>query len=189
MNDFSRRTLVKGAGMVGLAASGGLLDFATAFAQQSQWKPEPGATLNVLRWKRFVQAEDDAFMKMVDAFSKAMNVKVNVSERILRRHPAQGFGRRKYRTRSRHRVGIVLAAAAVSREVHQGGRRCRLSRQEIRRLAALACGIRQVQGPVDRHSRRGERRSAELPYLGDGEGGIQNLPDRLPVAFSNCARG
>ena len=52
---------------------------ARAFAQESPWKVEPGATLNVLRWKRFVQAEDDAFMKMVDAFSKAMNVKVNIS--------------------------------------------------------------------------------------------------------------
>jgi multiple sugar transport system substrate-binding protein len=79
MNDFSRRTLVKGAGALGLAAGGGLLEFAQSFAQTTQWKPEAGATLNVLRWKRFVQAEDDAFMKMVDAFSKAMNVKVNVS--------------------------------------------------------------------------------------------------------------
>src|SRR5947209_2692399 len=79
MNDFSRRTLVKGAGALGLAAGGGLLEFAEAFAQTTQWKPEPGASLNVLRWKRFVQSEDDSFMKMVDAFSKATNVKVNVS--------------------------------------------------------------------------------------------------------------
>ncbi|MEA2838716.1 MAG: multiple sugar transport system substrate-binding protein [Methylobacteriaceae bacterium] len=79
MNDFSRRTLVKGAGVLGLAAGGGLLEFAKAFAQTTQWKPEPGASLNLLRWKRFVQSEDDSFMKMVDAFSKAMNVKVNVS--------------------------------------------------------------------------------------------------------------
>ncbi|GAC1331469.1 MAG: ABC transporter substrate-binding protein [Beijerinckiaceae bacterium] len=79
MTDFSRRTLVKGASTLGLAAGGGLLEFAKAFAQSTQWKPEAGATLNVLRWKRFVQSEDDAFMKMVDAYSKAMNVKVNVS--------------------------------------------------------------------------------------------------------------
>ena len=78
MVQFDRRTLVKGAA-VGAAVGGSLLDFARAFAQESPWKPEKDATLNVLRWKRFVQAEDDAFMKMVDAFSKAMNVKVNVS--------------------------------------------------------------------------------------------------------------
>jgi multiple sugar transport system substrate-binding protein len=78
MHNFTRRSLVKGAAAAGVAG-GTLLDFARAFAQESQWKPEAGATLNVLRWKRFVQAEDDAFMKMVDAFSKATGVKVNIS--------------------------------------------------------------------------------------------------------------
>jgi len=79
MTEFSRRALVKMTGVLGLAGSNRLFEFAQAFAQETQWRPEPGATLNILRWKRFVQSEDDAFMKMVDAFSKAMNVKVNVS--------------------------------------------------------------------------------------------------------------
>ena len=75
---FDRRSLMKGAA-AGVAAGAGLLDFARAFAQESPFKPENNANLSVLRWKRFVQAEDDAFMKMVDAFQKAMNVKVSVS--------------------------------------------------------------------------------------------------------------
>lgn len=75
---IDRRSLVKGAA-AGAALGGSLLDFAKAFAQTSPWQPEKDASLSVLRWKRFVQAEDDAFMKMVDAFSKAMNVKVSVS--------------------------------------------------------------------------------------------------------------
>lgn len=78
MTNLTRRSILQGAAAAGVAG-GTLLDMARAFAQESPWKPEAGATLNVLRWKRFVQAEDDAFMKMVDAFSKAMNVKVNVS--------------------------------------------------------------------------------------------------------------
>ncbi len=78
MSDMTRRSILQGAAAAGLAG-GTLLDMARAFAQESPWKPEAGATLNVLRWKRFVQAEDDAFMKMVDAYSKAFNVKVNVS--------------------------------------------------------------------------------------------------------------
>ena len=78
MIKFDRRTFVTGAA-AGAAAGGSLLDFARAFAADSPWKPEPGASLSLLRWKRFVQAEDDAFMKMVDAFTKATNVKVNVS--------------------------------------------------------------------------------------------------------------
>ena len=78
MTRITRRSILQGAAATGFAG-GALLDMARAFAQESPWKPEAGATLNVLRWKRFVQAEDDAFMKMVDAFSKAMNVKVNIS--------------------------------------------------------------------------------------------------------------
>jgi len=56
-----------------------LLGYAKAWAQASQWKPEPGAKINLLRWKRFVEAEDVAFMKIVDAFQKATGVTVNVS--------------------------------------------------------------------------------------------------------------
>ena len=77
MQGFSRRTLIKGAG-AGLAAAS-LLDMATAWAQTSQWKPEAGATLNLLRWKRFLQGEEDAFLKIVAAFTKATGVKVNIT--------------------------------------------------------------------------------------------------------------
>ena len=44
----------------------------------SPWKPEKGAKLTVMRWKRFVPAEDEAFMAMVEAFKKANGVEVNV---------------------------------------------------------------------------------------------------------------
>jgi multiple sugar transport system substrate-binding protein len=78
-----RRSLLKG-GAVTMAAAATmtadqLLNYATAWAQASQWKPEAGAKINLLRWKRFVEAEDVAFMKMVDAFQKATGVSVTVS--------------------------------------------------------------------------------------------------------------
>lgn len=79
MNPFDRRSLLKGGAAAGLAATAGLADFAKAWAQSAQWKPEAGASLNVLRWKRFVVAEDEAFMRMVDAFTKATGVKVNIT--------------------------------------------------------------------------------------------------------------
>ena len=79
MSHFDRRTLIKGGGALGLAGATNLLDFAKAWAQASPFKPEPNSTLNVLRWKRFVEAEDAAFMKMVDAFAKATGTKVNIS--------------------------------------------------------------------------------------------------------------
>ena len=56
-----------------------LLGHAKAWAQAAPWKPEAGAKINLLRWKRFVEAEDVAFMKIVDAFQKATGVTINVS--------------------------------------------------------------------------------------------------------------
>ena len=78
-----RRSLLKG-GAATLAATATmsadqLLGYAKAWAQTAQWKPEAGAKINLLRWKRFVEAEDQAFMSMIQAFSKATGVEVNVS--------------------------------------------------------------------------------------------------------------
>lgn len=85
MTDFtpSRRSLLLG----GAAAAAGLttmsadqlFGFAKAWAQTAQWKPEAGAKINLLRWKRFVEAEDQAFMVMVQAFTKATGVEINVT--------------------------------------------------------------------------------------------------------------
>lgn len=78
-----RRSLLKG-GATMLAAAAGmgaeqLIGYARAWAQSAPWQPEPGAKISLLRWKRFVEAEDVAFMKIVDAFQKATGVTVNVS--------------------------------------------------------------------------------------------------------------
>ena len=82
MTMITRRTLV-GSGTV-LAAAGALtgpalLDWAKAWAQTAPWKPEKGAALSLLRWKYFVQSEDDQFVKLIDAFTKATGVKVTIS--------------------------------------------------------------------------------------------------------------
>jgi multiple sugar transport system substrate-binding protein len=82
MNDFTRRALVQGGTALGAAAalSGpALLDWAKAWAQNAPWKPEKNAKLSMLRWKYFVQAEDDAFVKLIDAFTKATGIKVDIS--------------------------------------------------------------------------------------------------------------
>jgi len=82
MTMFTRRTLVKGG--TALAAGGALagpalLDWAKAWAQSAPWKPEKGAQLSMLRWKYFVQSEDDAFVKLIDAYTQATGVKVNIA--------------------------------------------------------------------------------------------------------------
>ena len=82
MTIITRRTLVKSG--TALAAAGALtgpalLDWAKAWAQTAPWKPEKGAHLSLLRWKYFVQSEDDQFVKLIDAFTKATGVKVTIS--------------------------------------------------------------------------------------------------------------
>ncbi len=81
MQDFTRRSLLQGG--TALAAAGALtgpalLDFAKAWAQAAPWKAEKGAKLTVMRWKRFVPAEDDAFNAMVAAFKAATGTEMNV---------------------------------------------------------------------------------------------------------------
>jgi multiple sugar transport system substrate-binding protein len=82
MTTLSRRALLQGSSAVAATAAlsgAGLVDWAKAWAQEAPWKPEAGAQLSMLRWKYFVQAEDDAFVAMIDAFTKATGVKVNIS--------------------------------------------------------------------------------------------------------------
>src|ERR1700741_2495067 len=56
-----RRSLLKGGATMLTAAatmsSEQLLGYAKAWAQEAPWKPEAGAKVNLLRWKRFVEAE------------------------------------------------------------------------------------------------------------------------------------
>ena len=85
MTDFTldRRSALKAGGTLLAAAAtmsaDQLLGYAKAWAQASPWKPEAGAKINLLRWKRFVESEDVAFMKIVDAFQKATGVTITVS--------------------------------------------------------------------------------------------------------------
>ncbi len=79
MMTIDRRSVIKGGAALGAAGAAGMLDFAKAWAQTSPFKPEANATINVLRWRRFVEAEDAQFNRIVEAFSKATGVKVNVS--------------------------------------------------------------------------------------------------------------
>jgi len=82
MTNFTRRTLVTAgtaAAAAGTLTGPAFLEYAKAWAQAAPWKPEKNAQLSMLRWKYFVQAEDDACIALLDAFTKATGVKVTVS--------------------------------------------------------------------------------------------------------------
>jgi multiple sugar transport system substrate-binding protein len=86
MTHVNRRSLLKGAaaaGTLGALSQTGLFEFAKAWAQAAPWKPEKGAKLTILRWKRFVQSEEDAFMALVAAYSKATGVQLTVLNESL----------------------------------------------------------------------------------------------------------
>ena len=79
MSYFTRRTLIKGGtatAVAGALTGPALLDWAKAWAQSAPWKPEKNAQLSILRWKYFVQSEDDQFVKLIEAFTQATGVKV-----------------------------------------------------------------------------------------------------------------
>jgi multiple sugar transport system substrate-binding protein len=86
MTTFDRRAIVKGGtalAATGMLAGSSLTEWAKAWAQAAPWKPEKGAQLSLLRWKRFIQAEEDAFMELVANFTKATGVKVTVTNESL----------------------------------------------------------------------------------------------------------
>ncbi|GJD52790.1 hypothetical protein OPKNFCMD_5557 [Methylobacterium crusticola] len=76
---LSRRRFLGGATIGAAAVSGGLLDWAQAWAQEQPFKPEPGARLTFLRWAKFLEAEDRATRENIAAFSKATGVEVIVN--------------------------------------------------------------------------------------------------------------
>src|SRR6185503_20955553 len=81
MHDFTRRALLQGGTALATASAltgPALLDFAKAWAADTPWKPEAGAKLTLMRWKRFVPSEDAAFNAIVAAFKSATGVEMNV---------------------------------------------------------------------------------------------------------------
>jgi multiple sugar transport system substrate-binding protein len=84
MSQFKRRDFLKttaagatAGAAIGTGAGGLLLPQAHA---QAKWnsKPEKGAKLRVLRWKRFVQGDEDAWMANTKKFTEATGIEVRV---------------------------------------------------------------------------------------------------------------
>ena len=189
MFNMDRRSVIKGGAALGAAGAAGLLDFAKAWAQPTPFKPEPDAKISMLRWKRFVEAEDAQFMKIVEAFTKATGVKVNISNESFddiqpKASVAANTGQGPDMVWGLHSLPHLFPDKCLD-----GRRRRRLSRQEIWRLGAGRRGYRPEQGQVDRHPGRVQRRLHQLPHRRRGEGGLQGVPEghgRLPRALQGA---
>jgi multiple sugar transport system substrate-binding protein len=80
MSKITRRDFLKttaGAAAAGSLGMGGAVLPGEALAQ-GKWQPEKGAKLRVLRWKRFVQGDEDMWMKNTAKFTQATGIEVRV---------------------------------------------------------------------------------------------------------------
>jgi multiple sugar transport system substrate-binding protein len=77
MPHFNRRKFLKSTSAAAGAAAGPMIWTKDA---QAQWSntPEKGAQLRVLRWKRFVQGDEDVYMANVKKFEEKTGIKVRV---------------------------------------------------------------------------------------------------------------
>src|SRR5512143_1545206 len=76
---ITRRTFVKTtAGLAVGAAVGGSLLADEAAAADVTFKPEKGAKLRVLRWKRFVQGDEELWMANTKKFTQKTGIEVRV---------------------------------------------------------------------------------------------------------------
>ncbi|HYG87298.1 MAG TPA: substrate-binding domain-containing protein [Azospirillum sp.] len=71
--EFTRRDVLKaGAAVSALSLAPG------SFAADFKLEPEKGAELRVLRWKKFVQGDEDGWMANTEKFTKATGIKVRI---------------------------------------------------------------------------------------------------------------
>jgi multiple sugar transport system substrate-binding protein len=81
MIQFTRRRVLKAGSALAAAGLAGpaLLEAARAWAAEDMlFQPEDGAELRILRWNRFVQSEEEAFMALLDAYTQATGVPIRV---------------------------------------------------------------------------------------------------------------
>ncbi|MGY4296094.1 spermidine/putrescine-binding protein [Bradyrhizobium sp. i1.4.4] len=103
MSNFDRRSVLKaGLGGAALLAGPGIVPVRAA-----EWTntPEPNASIRVLRWKQFIQAEFDKFAEQTKKFSEKTGVKIKLeAESWEDIRPKAAVGRQcRRRPRPHHR--------------------------------------------------------------------------------------
>ena len=138
MTDFTRRALVQSG-----TASAARLPRCPARPcstgprpgrRKRSGNPKNGAKLSMLRWKYFVQSEDDAFVKLIDAFTKATGVKVDISRESYEDVQPKASVAANTGTGPDLFWGLYSLPHLVPAKMHRYDRRHRLPRQEVWRL-------------------------------------------------------
>jgi multiple sugar transport system substrate-binding protein len=75
----TRRRFLRAAGAAtALGAAGHLLQSEPTQSAASKWQPEKGASLRLLRWKRFVQGDEEVFVANTRRFTEVTGVEVAI---------------------------------------------------------------------------------------------------------------
>ncbi|HEV8646541.1 MAG TPA: ABC transporter substrate-binding protein [Burkholderiales bacterium] len=77
MKQFTRRRFLQASAAAG-AAFGAPILARDSYVQELSFKPEPGAKLRVLRWKRFVQGDEDQWLANTKGFTERTGVPVTL---------------------------------------------------------------------------------------------------------------
>src|SRR3546814_17326252 len=78
MTKQTRRDFLRSTAAVAAVSAWGIPGSAGAAGPTLEYKPEEGAELRVLRWRRFVQGEEDQWMANTKKFTEQTGVKVRV---------------------------------------------------------------------------------------------------------------
>ena len=85
-----RRDALKALGAAAIAASGAPLPRGNAVAAETRSPIEKGAELKLLRWKRYVQGDEDLWMANTARFTERTGVKVQVESIVGEELRAKG---------------------------------------------------------------------------------------------------
>ena len=78
MTDVRRRSVLRALGAALGSSAASALNPRGAFAADLRYAPEKGAQLKLLRWKRFVQGDEDAFVANTRKFTELTGVSVQI---------------------------------------------------------------------------------------------------------------
>jgi len=78
MSNIKRRDFLKISAGIAAGAASGVPLLAEAQGKAAPWKPEKGAKLRVLRWKRFVQGDEELWIANTKKFSEKTGIEVRV---------------------------------------------------------------------------------------------------------------
>ena len=166
MKGYTRRHVIKTA-VGAAAASPALIAAARAWALDVPFEPESGAELRMLRWKRFVQSEEEAFFALIDAFTQATGIPVRID--------SEGFEDLRPKAAVAASIGsgpdiiwgIHCGRPSLSGLARRRLRTMQLPRRQIRRLVPDRGTLRSLTArrEVDQRAVRHERQLHQLPRL------------------------